>query len=243
MKASVFAIRNHKEIVRDPVTLIFGMGLPVLIMGLFSVMQKNMPFGLFEISNLAPGVIVFSFSFLTLFSGMLLGKDKSSSFLMRIFASPMSAGDYILGYVLPLLPIALLQIIFCLLTALFLGLTFNISVLLMVGVLIVISLLYIGFGLLFGTIFTDKQVGGIFAIFVNLSTWLSGTWFEPEMIGGTFQSIAQLLPFVHAVNAARAALSGAYLDVCLPLSIVIGYTVFIFIIATLLFKRKMRGQY
>ncbi|MDM5249076.1 ABC transporter permease [Lysinibacillus sp. G4S2] len=243
MKASVFATRNHKEIIRDPLTLIFGMGLPILMMGLFSVMQKNMPFALFEISNLTPGVIVFSFSFLTLFSGMLLGKDKSTSFLMRIFASPMSAGNYIVGYVLPLLPIALLQIIFCLFTALFLGLSFNISVLIMVGVLIIISLLYIGVGLLFGTIFTDKQVGGIFAIFVNLSTWFSGTWFEPDMVGGTFQSIAQFLPFVHAVHAARAALSGAYSDVFIPLSIVLGYTTVIFVIATFLFQRKMRGQY
>ncbi|WP_285400520.1 ABC transporter permease [Lysinibacillus sp. fls2-241-R2A-57] len=243
MKASVFATRNHKEIIRDPLTLIFGMGLPILMMGLFSVMQKNMPFALFEISNLTPGVIVFSFSFLTLFSGMLLGKDKSTSFLMRIFASPMSAGNYIVGYVLPLLPIALLQIIFCLFTALFLGLSFNISVLIMVGVLIIISLLYIGVGLLFGTIFTDKQVGGIFAIFVNLSTWFSGTWFEPDMVGGTFQSIAQFLPFVHAVHAARAALSRAYSDVFIPLSIVLGYTTVIFVIATFLFQRKMRGQY
>jgi len=243
LKASVFATRNHKEIIRDPLTLIFGMGLPILMMGLFSVMQKNMPFALFEISNLTPGVIVFSFSFLTLFSGMLLGKDKSSSFLMRIFASPMSAGNYIVGYVLPLLPIALLQIIFCLFTALFLGLSFNISVLIMVGVLIIISLLYIGVGLLFGTIFTDKQVGGIFAIFVNLSTWFSGTWFEPDMVGGTFQSIAQFLPFVHAVHAARAALSGAYSDVFIPISIVLSYTIVIFVIATFLFQRKMRGQY
>lgn len=93
LRANVFAARNHKEIVRDPVTLLIGLGLPILLMGLFSVMQKNMPFAFYEISNLTPGVIVFSFSFLTLFSGMLLGKDRSSSFLMRIFASPMSAGD------------------------------------------------------------------------------------------------------------------------------------------------------
>jgi len=131
-----------------------------------------------------------------------------------------------------------MQIIFCLLTAVFLGLSFTISVLLMVGVLIVISLLYIGFGL----IVTDKQVGGIFAIFVNLSTWFSGTWFEPNMIGGTFQSVTQFLPFVHAVHAARAILSGAYSDVYMPLAIVLGYTVFIFMMATLLFQRKMRGQ-
>jgi len=241
LRANVFAARNHKEIVRDPVTLLIGLGLPILLMGLFSVMQKNMPFAFYEISNLTPGVIVFSFSFLTLFSGMLLGKDRSFSFLMRIFASPMSAGDYILGYVRPLLSIAFLQIILCLLAAMFLGLSLDSSILWMVGVLMIISLLYISLGLLFGTIFTDKQVGGIFAIFVNVSTWFSGTWFEPDMIGGTFQAIAQFLPFVHAVSAASAIQSTSYTEAFIPLVIVIGYTIIIFAIAILLFKRKMRG--
>ncbi|MFY0517998.1 ABC transporter permease [Lysinibacillus sp. UGB7] len=243
MKAAIFATRNHKEIVRDPLTLLFGIGLPVLLMGLFSVMQKNTPISLYEINNLTPGVIIFGFSFLTLFSGMLLGKDKSTSFLMRIFASPMSAADYIIGYVLPLLAIAALQISVCILAAIFLGLSLNLSVLFMGIVLIVISLLYIGLGLLLGTIFTDKQVGGIFAIFVNVTTWLSGIWFQLDMMGDTFHSIARLLPFVQAVDAARAVLSGHYQDIFIPLAIVFGYTTIIFITAILGFKQKMKSKY
>ncbi len=77
---------------------------------------------------------------------------------------------------------------------------------------------------------------------MNISTFFSGTWFKPDMIGGTFQSITQFLPFVHAVNAARAVLSGDYSDVFMPLAIVLCYSVFVFILATLLFKQKMRGQ-
>ncbi|EKU44523.1 ABC transporter permease [Lysinibacillus capsici] len=242
MRVAAFATRNHKEIVRDPITLLFGIGLPILLLGLFSVMQKNMPLALYEMNNLAPGVIVFSFSFLTLFSGMLLGKDKSSSFLMRIFVSPLSAADYILGYMIPLLPIALLQTFVCLATAMFLGLPFNKSILFLILVLLMISPLYISFGLLFGTLFTDKQVGGIFAIFVNVTTWLSGTWFELDMIGGTFQKIAQLLPFVHAVDAARAILYAEYAHMFYSLIVVFGYTVIMTILAIFMFKRKMQGS-
>lgn len=242
MRVAAFATRNHKEIVRDPITLLFGIGLPILLLGLFSVMQKNMPLALYEMNNLAPGVIVFSFSFLTLFSGMLLGKDKSSSFLMRIFVSPLSAADYILGYMIPLLPIALLQIFVCLATAMLLGLPFNKSILFLILVLLMISPLYISFGLLFGTLFTDKQVGGIFAIFVNVTTWLSGTWFELDMIGGTFQKIAQHLPFMHAVDAARAILHAEYAHVFYSLIVIIGYTVIMTILAIFMFKRKMQGR-
>src|SRR5688500_10927384 len=100
MKILAFAERNYKEISRDPLTLLLGIGLPIIIMWLLFTIQKNMPqmpTDLFRIENLVPGVIVFSFSFITLFSGVLLGKDKSSSFLIRIFASPMVAKDYIVG--------------------------------------------------------------------------------------------------------------------------------------------------
>lgn len=216
MKYFAFASRNRKEVLRDPLTLLFGMGLPAIMIFLFSLMQKNMPVALFQIENITPGVIVFSFSFITLFSGMLVGKDRSSSFLLRIFASPMSASDYMIGYALPLLPIAALQIVVCLITAFFLGLSIHLHVLVAIILLLMIALLYIGFGLLLGTTFTDKQVGGIFAIFVNLSAWLSGTWFALDMIGGAFQSIAYVLPFAHAVDAARYALAGEYSKVVVP---------------------------
>lgn len=241
MRYFAFASRNRKEIFRDPLTLLFGIGLPVVVMWLFSVMQKNMPFDLYNIEKLTPGVIVFSFSFITLFSGMLIGLDRSSSFLMRIFASPMSASDYIVGYALPLLPVAALQIIVCFITAFFFGLFFNANVLLTIVVLIIIAMLYIGFGLLLGTYFTDKQVGGIFAIFVNMTTWLSGTWFELDMIGGMFKTIAYALPFAHAVDATRAALAGEYVDLLAPLLWVIGYTIVIFVIAVTGFKKKMKS--
>ncbi|KEK24082.1 ABC transporter permease [Bacillus gaemokensis] len=241
MRYLAFASRNRKEILRDPLTLLFGIVLPIIIMYLFSIMQKNMPFDLYSIENLTPGVIVFSFSFITLFSGMLIGKDKSSSFLMRIFASPMSAFDYIIGYALPLLPVAILQIVICCISALCLGLSFNVNVLGAAILLIIIAMLYIGFGLLLGTYFTDKQVGGIFAIFVNLTTWLSGTWFKLDMIGGAFKTIGYVLPFAHAVDATRFALSGEYGDLVVPLSWVVGYTILIFVIAVLGFKRKMKS--
>lgn len=241
MRSVAFAARNQKEILRDPLTLVFGVGLPVIIMWLFSVMQKNMPFDLYSIESLTPGVIVFSFSFITLFSGMLIGKDKSSSFLMRIFASPMSAANFIVGYTLPLLPVAIFQIVVCFLSAFFLGLTLNVEILVALGVLMVIAMLYIGFGILLGTYFTDKQVGGIFAIFINLTTWLSGTWFELDMIGGMFKTIAYALPFAHAVDATRAALIGEYGDIVVPLLWVIGYTILIFFIAVIGFKKKMKS--
>lgn len=241
MRAWTFAERNRKEILRDPMTLLFGMVLPLLMLWLFSTMAENMPFDLFTLEKLAPAIIVFSFSFITLFTGMLIGRDKSSSFLMRIFASPMAATDYLIGYALPLLPVAFIQMAACYATALLLGMPATLDAIPAFGVLAIISLLYIGFGLFFGTFFTDRQVGAMFAIFVNITTWLSGTWFELDMIGGTFQRVAYLLPFAHAVDASRAVFAGNYGSVAAPMLWVMGYTAVIFGIAVWGFKKRMRG--
>ncbi|ANU24099.1 ABC transporter permease [Planococcus donghaensis] len=240
-KAWVFAERNRKEILRDPMTLLFGIILPLIMLWLFSLMADNMPFDLFQLDQLAPAIIVFSFSFISLFSGMLIGRDKSSSFLMRIFASPLTATEYLLGYALPLVPVALIQICACYITALLLGMPMTFSAIPAFGVVAVISFLYIGFGLLFGTFFTDRQVGALFAIFVNLTSWLSGTWFELDLIGGSFQKIAYYLPFAHAVEASRAAFAGDYAAVLVPMIWVVTYTVALFGITVWGFRKKMRG--
>lgn len=240
MRFLAFASRNQKEIIRDPLTILFGIGLPVVVMWLFTVMQQNMPMELYKIENLTPGVIVFSFAFLTLFSGMLIGKDKGSSFLMRIFVSPLKPSDYIIGYTIPLILIAMMQIVVCFITAYFLDLKFDWNVIVAIAVLLVNALLYLGFGLMLGTFFTDKQVGGIFALFVNIATWLSGTWFTLDMIGGVFEKVASVLPFVHAVEVTRLALQGDYGEMLVPLLWVVGYTVVLYVIAIGAFRKKMR---
>ncbi|WP_313802096.1 ABC transporter permease [Cytobacillus sp.] len=244
MKILAFTERNYKEILRDSLTVLLGIGLPIIIMWLFFTLQKNipqMPSDLFRIENLVPGVVVFSFSFITLFSGVLIGKDKSSSFLMRIFASPMTAKDYIVGYTLPLLFVAILQTFICYITAFIFGLSISINLFVSIFVLLLIAFLYIGFGILLGTYLTDKQVSGVSALFVNFSAFLSGTWFELDMIGDTFKTIAYLLPFSHAVDATRAVLAGEYGNMIVPLLWVIGYTILIFFIAIMGFKKIMRG--
>ena len=241
MSSLHFASRNQKEIIRDPLSLVFGFGFPIVLLFLFSIMQQNMPYDLFQINKLTPGIIIFSFSFLTLFSGMLLGKDRGSSFLMRLFASPLSARDYIVGYFLPMIPIALLQIVICIIAASFFGFSIDINSLLAIIVLLIISFLFIGFGLLFGTLFTDKQVGGIFALFVNLTAFLSGIWFSLDLVGGTFKTICYLLPFAHAVDAAKAAFAGNASGLWGSLFVVIGYTIFIMGIAIVIFRRRMQS--
>lgn len=243
MKSFALASRNSKEMIRDRINLFFGVGFPVVLLLLLSAIQANIPVEVFVISRLAPGIAVFGLSFVSLFSGMLIAKDRTSSFMMRLFASPLSSGNFIFSYTLPLLPMALAQIAVCFIVSVFLGLKISINILVAIIVLIPAAVLFIGIGLLCGSLFTDKQVGGICgALLTNLSAWLSGTWFDLNLIGGVFKAIADVLPFVYAVEAGRAAILGNFSAIFPGLWWVIGYAAVVLLIAILVFKRKMNSD-
>lgn len=243
MKMLTFANRNAKEILRDPLTLFFGLGFPLVLLFLMSAIQANIPVELFEIQHLAPGITIFGLSFMTLFSATIIAKDRRSSLLQRLYTTPMKPSDFILGYTLPILPIALAQSVICYVAAIPLGLTPSVNIIYALLFILPISLLYIAMGLLFGSILNDKQVGGICgALLTNLSAWLSGIWFDLELVGGTFQSIANLLPFVHAVALERAVLTGNFSLLLPHLGWVLGYGVACLALAIFLFLRQMKKQ-
>ncbi|MBO5883356.1 MAG: ABC transporter permease [Clostridia bacterium] len=243
MKMLTFAKRNFKEIIRDPLNLCFGLGFPIVLILLLSAIQANIPVELFEIGHLTPGIVVFGFSFMTLFSATLISKDRGSSLLQRLYTTPLTPLDFILGYTLPIIPIAVAQGIICYVFAMILGLEVTLNILLAIAFSIPISILFISLGLLFGSILNDKQVGGICgALLTNLSAWLSGTWFDLELVGGVFKKIAYSLTFVHAVEMERAALLGDISGIFPHIWWVLGYAVVSLTAAVMLFLRQMKKQ-
>lgn len=237
----VFSKRNLLEIIRDPLSVAFGMGLPILMLALFSIIQKSTPIPLFAIDNLAPAIAVFSFSFVSLFGGMLIAKDRTSSFVIRLYSSPIKPFELIIGYTIPLIIISLLQVIVCLLFSIIFGLSISINILSLVVLSLFISLIYIAFGLLFGSLFNEKQVGGIFALFINISAFLSGVWFDFTLVGETYTKICYLLPFAHSVDLARHAFLGEYHQLLNHFIWVFGYSLLIFSIAVFALRKKKKA--
>ena len=243
MRMLTFAGRNAKEILRDPLTLFFGLGFPLVLILLLSAIQANIPVKLFEIQHLTPGITVFGLAFMTLFSATVIAKDRGSSLLQRLYTTPLTPTDFILGYTLPILPIAAAQCVICYIAAIMLGLEITVGILYATMLIIPVSVLYIALGLLCGSVLTDKQVGGICgALLTNLSAWLSGIWFDLDLVGGTFKKIAYALPFVHAVELERAALAGDFAGLFPHLWWVLGYAAVLLVLAVLLFLRQMKKQ-
>ena len=243
MRMLTFANRNTKEILRDPLTLFFGLGFPLVLILLLSAIQANIPVKLFEIQHLTPGITVFGLAFMTLFSATIIAKDRGSSLLQRLYTTPLTPMDFILGYTLPIIPISVAQCVVCYIAAIVLGLDITINILYAVLCIIPVSILYIALGLLCGSILNDKQVGGICgALLTNLSAWLSGVWFDLDLVGGAFKKIAYVLPFVHAVEMERAVLAGDFAGILPHLWWVLGYAAGLLVLAVLLFLRQMKKQ-
>ena len=243
MRPFTFAKRITKEILRDPLTLIFGLGFPLILLLLLSVIQANIPVDLFSIETLTPGITVFGLSFISLFSATIISKDRQSSFLQRLYTTPLTATDFILGYTLPFIPLSIIQCIVCYVAAILLGLNITVNILYAVLLIIPVSILYVALGLLCGSVLNDKQVGGICgALITNLSAWVSGIWFDLSLMGGALKKIAYALPFVHAVELERAVILGNFADVLPHLWIVLIYAVILLVLAVLLFLRQMKRQ-
>ena len=234
-----FARRNAREILRDPLSLGFGLGFPMILLALMTLIQRNVPVEIFEMESLLPGICAFGESFFALFSAQLISKDRSSALMMRLRNSPLRARDFILGYALPLLPMALLQAALCVAFALVLGLKPGWGILRMLGSLLPCALVFIALGLICGSLLSERQVGGVCgALLTNLSAWLSGAWFDLKLIGGGFEAFAYALPFANAVDAARSALAGR--PAGMPLLLTLAYALALSALASTIFARRMR---
>lgn len=247
MRIILFAKRNIKEILRDPINLFFSIGFPIVLLVLLSIINSAIPpeakNTMFEITNLAPGIAMFGSVFMALFAGMLLSKDRTSSFLMRLFTSPMTAADFILGYTLPMIVLTMAQATITLLLAGAFGLDINIYTICGIILTSLTSLLFVGTGLFFGSILNDKAVSGVCgALLTNVAGWLSGVFIPIDLIGGTFKTTTNILPFYHSSQAIKICLSGNFNQIFPHLLVVMVYTIIIYTLAITTFNRKMNGD-
>ncbi len=243
MRMMTFARRCVREILRDPLNLAFGLGFPLVLLVLLSTLQKNIPVPLFEIDTLAPGITVFGLSFMTLFSATLVARDRETALLQRLYTTPLTGFDFILGYMLPILPISLGQTVICYLASVPLGLTVDIGIVYAVIGILPMAVFNIALGLLCGSLLGVKQVGGICgAMLTNLSAWLSGVWFDLKLVGGFFEKIANALPFFHGAELEKALFRGDFSTAGSHLLPVAVYSIAATAAAVLCFLRQMNKQ-
>lgn len=238
MRILNFAKRNFKELIRDPLSLIFAIILPLFLLFIFQ--QFDIPNESYKLENFTAGIIVFGFSFITLFTAMLISKDRTTSLLIRLGISPMKPIEYILGYIISLIPIIVVQDILFFILACLMGLTFSINIIWAILVSIIIAILFISIGILIGSIFTEKASSGISSIIVQLVCFTSGMYFPKELLGDVFGKVCEYLPFESAVTIIKGIMNNN-LNLITARNIIVFsiYTIIILILSIILFNKKM----
>ena len=212
MKSKVFAVRTWKEIMRDPLSYIFCLGFPLVMLVIMSIIDKSIPaeagMQVFRIRNLAPGIAYFGLTFVMLFTSVQVSKDRTTALLLRLYASPMKPVEYVLGYTIPMVVLAVVQMVICFGVSVVIGLctgdTLGISeMLLSVMALLPSVFLFVGFGILFGTLVNEKAAPGLCSILISAAGMIGGIWMDIDSLGGAIKTVARALPFYHGVSLAR----------------------------------------
>ena len=238
MRTLNFAKRNFKEIIRDPLSIIFSVLLPLFLLFIFK--QINIPNESYELHNFTPGIVVFGFSFITLFTAMLISKDRTSSLLIRLGISPMKPIEYILGYMLSIIPLILIQNVLFFILAIALGLSFSINIIWAILISIVVAILFIAIGIILGSLFSEKASSGISSIVIQLVCFTSGMYFPRELLGDVFSRICEYLPFESCVTIIKGVMNANLESITIRNIIVFSiYTILALIISILIFKEKM----
>ena len=239
MRFFSLANRNLKEIYRDPISILLGILLPLIMLLLFSSLNKTIQLDLFSPQAMTPGIIIFSYTFIIMFSAMLLAKDKQSAFLIRLFTTPLKPTDYILAYILPFIPLAFAQAAICFIVGIILGASFS-QVGLSILIFLIIAIICISIGVIIGSLFTVNQASGIGSILVTLVGLMSGVWMDLKMVGGIFEKIGYALPFAHAVDAAKGILSGqGFFEIATHIYFILVSLIILMVLAILSFRRTM----
>ncbi len=238
MRMLNFAKRNFKELIRDPLSLVFEIVLPIFLLFIFQ--QIKIPNETYKLENFTPSIILFGFSFIALFTSTLVAKDRGSSLLIRLGTSPMKPKDYILGYTLSLIPIIMIQDVLFFIVAIILGLNISINILYTILISIIVSILFIFLGILIGSLVSEKASGGVGSIIVQLVCFTSGMYFSKDLVGKVFARICEILPFESCLNIIKGVLNSNMNIISIRNIIVfLIYTVTVLIITIIVFKKKM----
>jgi len=249
MRAIVFAQRNAKEILRDPLSYVFCLAFPVVMLVAFYSLFYSPDVPLFAIDHLVPGITVFSFAFIMLYLALLVSKDRATSFLSRLYTSPMTTLDFVLGYAIPGIVIGVGQMLFCFGTAAVIGWVAGTPLSLTGTVLNIFSafpalFMFIGFGILFGSVFSDKAAPGMSSIIISLAGFLSGAW-VPVDPNSTIGVVFTAFPFYPATSVGRIVMGSSSAD---PSNfwtyflIVCAYAAVVFTLSVVVFRKKMQSD-
>ena len=194
------------------------------------------------INYLIPGMSVYGLMILIPSVGAIMVRDRTKGFLSRLMTTPARPSDFIFGYTLPFMPVILISVAIYLGVGILMGLSIIGNFGLAYLVLFILGTCCMGIGMILGTLAkTEDQATGVPWIFIVPLAMISGAWFPVEQMPSVVKGVAEALPFMHAIDASRDVITKGMpiTGIIRHLYWLIGWTVAIFAIGIVLFRRSM----
>jgi ABC-2 type transport system permease protein len=238
VSSQALAKRTFIEVWRDPLSLSLNVALPVGMLLVLQLLGDVDDF--FTVTSVAPGAILFGFVMLMFSAALSLSRDRESALFSRLLTAPLNPNEFVSGYSLPYLPVAIIQAVALLGVAWVLGLESNGSLWLVALILLIMAVMYIGWAMILGVTFSTKTVTFPYMA-ILLLTIFGGAWMDIGAIGGGFKTVGDWFPFAHALDAMRDVLIDGvgFSSIATDLYWVVGYTVVTVFGAVLVFRRRM----
>ena len=212
----------------------FGLGLG----SAFGVRHGDLGYAEF----LAPGIVAMTVLFASTLSGITIIVDKEFGIIKELLIAPVSRVSLVLGKLMggmitSLLRAILITILFCVILELHVG------ILDFLGVLVVISLIAIGFGGFAIAIATKMESLEGFGLIVELVVmpifFLSGAFFPITRLPGWLSTVVLLNPLTYGVDGLRLLMLGtSSFSMLHNLGVLIGFDVVVVLLAAYFFERS-----
>ncbi len=197
-----------------------------------------------QMDFVAPGIIIFGLLILVPTSARLMVKDKEAGYMSRLLTTPTRPWEFISGYSLALVVIAIVQIIIFIMLGVAFGMNIVGNIFLAFLVYFVAGLCSIGIGMVVAALSkSENQAEPLCWLIAMPLAVLSGVWFPQEIMPDFIQVLGDIFPFSHAVSASRMIIiRGAdFGAVSSSIIFITAWAAGAFMLGIALFRHKMKG--
>ena len=197
-----------------------------------------------SINTMVPGLIaVISMISLMIVMSQAVVKERESGTLVQMFVTPIHAGEYLVGKIVPYVILATIQV--AIVTTVGIGwfkVPFNGNVWVVVVGMVLFMLTSIGLGLLVSLMARTRQQAQQVIMFLMLPFMiLSGFIFPVQSMPPVLQAVSAMIPMTYILEVLRGAFvkGSGFADLAVPLLALAGFAIVIFGSAVIATRRRI----
>ncbi|MDD5503211.1 MAG: ABC transporter permease [Candidatus Thermoplasmatota archaeon] len=247
----VMWLREMKRFARSKSRVVGTLAMPLMFLVFIGFGFSNMTVGgaggasVSYIQFLVPGIVGMNLLFTSMFAGISVLWDREFGFLKEIMVAPVNRISIMLGRTAGGATTAILQGMAILLISMLAGFkilsgSIALSILLSLAFMVLVSIAFIGLGLIFASNMKDMQGFQLIMNFIIFPLFfLSGALYQLENLPAAIRYISYADPLTYAVDGMRGALLGLNsLPIALDIGVLAGFSLVMVFLGAYFFEKS-----